>query len=198
MGRTGTARERLLHTVVELFAERSYGAITIDDICARANVKKGSFYYYFESKSALTVDAWENVWQTFYKPALDDLFSPNISPQHRITAYLHWLRDLQLKRKREAGMLLGSPLFSLACELGAQEPDVSRKLREILALELRYFESALREAPSGQVLESSETSRQALCLRGAVKGLVSQARIMNDEALLEALIDLPAALLRLA
>jgi len=39
--------------------EEGYGVVTIDDICQRAGVKKGSFYYFFESKSALAVAALE-------------------------------------------------------------------------------------------------------------------------------------------
>ena len=49
MGRTSDAKERLMAAALDLTWEESYGAITIDDICRRAGVKKGSFYYFFES-----------------------------------------------------------------------------------------------------------------------------------------------------
>ena len=59
MGRTSNADERLMTAALDLMWEESYGAVTIDDICQRAEVKKGSFYYFFDSKSHLAVAALE-------------------------------------------------------------------------------------------------------------------------------------------
>jgi TetR/AcrR family transcriptional repressor of nem operon len=55
MGRTSDANERLMDAALDLIWEESYGAVTIDDICKRADVKKGSCYYFFKSKSELSV-----------------------------------------------------------------------------------------------------------------------------------------------
>ena len=43
MGRTSNAKERLLQVAFDLIWEQSYGSVSVDDICARAKVKKGSF-----------------------------------------------------------------------------------------------------------------------------------------------------------
>ena len=58
MGRTSDANERLMDAALDLIWEESYGAVTIDDICKRADVKKGSFYYFFDSKAALATAIW--------------------------------------------------------------------------------------------------------------------------------------------
>src|ERR1700761_8870517 len=63
MGRTSDARQRLIDAANDLIWEYSYGAITIDAICERAAVKKGSFYYFFESKSDLAVTAIDAWWR---------------------------------------------------------------------------------------------------------------------------------------
>ncbi|MCB1530507.1 MAG: helix-turn-helix transcriptional regulator [Alphaproteobacteria bacterium] len=42
-----TTRETLFHTSRELMLQNGYHAVSVDDICARANVKKGSFYHFF-------------------------------------------------------------------------------------------------------------------------------------------------------
>ncbi|PYJ58790.1 MAG: TetR/AcrR family transcriptional regulator, partial [Verrucomicrobia bacterium] len=44
MGRVSDAKERLMGAVRELIWEGSYGSTTIDQICEKAGVKKGSFY----------------------------------------------------------------------------------------------------------------------------------------------------------
>ena len=46
MGRVSDAKERLMEAVGELIWTGSYGSTTIDQICEKAGVKKGSFYYF--------------------------------------------------------------------------------------------------------------------------------------------------------
>lgn len=65
MGRTSDARERLLEAMMELIWVGSFGSTSVDQICERAEVKKGSFYHFFESKHALAMAAIEHGWETF-------------------------------------------------------------------------------------------------------------------------------------
>jgi len=48
MGRTSDAKEKLLSVAFDLIHENSYGAVGVDQICKRAKVNKGSFYYFFK------------------------------------------------------------------------------------------------------------------------------------------------------
>lgn len=43
MGRTSDAKERLLQVGFDLIWNQSYGAVSVDQICERADVNKGSF-----------------------------------------------------------------------------------------------------------------------------------------------------------
>lgn len=53
----GRERKRqLVDAAVVLFAERGYGATRIADICERAGVAKGLFYWYFPTKDDLFVE----------------------------------------------------------------------------------------------------------------------------------------------
>ena len=55
-------KERLTDAAMELMWENSYGATSVDAICERAGAKKGSFYYFFKSKSELAAAALEADW----------------------------------------------------------------------------------------------------------------------------------------
>ncbi len=46
-------KQQLLDAAAELFADRGYSATRIADICQRAGVAKGLFYWYFPTKGAL-------------------------------------------------------------------------------------------------------------------------------------------------
>ena len=101
MGRVSDAKERLMEAVRELIWTGSYGRTTIDQICEKAGVKKGSFYYFFDSKADLAVAAIEEDWQC-RRSELDSLFSATIAPLERLRNYREgglsfedavWVRD---------------------------------------------------------------------------------------------------------
>ena len=55
-GTKGAAkRERILRAAMELFAERDFHRVLMDDVAARASVGKGTLYRYFETKEDLFV-----------------------------------------------------------------------------------------------------------------------------------------------
>ncbi len=194
MGRTSDADERLKDAALDLIWEESYGAVTIDDICKRADVKKGSFYYYFQSKAELAVAALENMWERDWKPNLDQRFSSSVEPLVRLTGYLESIYPIQLAIKTKYGKVLGCPVCSVGSEISTEEIDVSAKIREIMSRKRRYYESAIRDAIAEGVIEACDATQKTLALVGLIEGLVSQARIMNDP---EVLRELPAMALGL-
>lgn len=196
MGRTSDANERLMKAALDLMWEESYGAVTIDDICQRAGVKKGSFYYFFDSKSDLAIAALESVWQKEWKPALDAQFSPSVEPLKRIAGYLETAYLNQVRVKAETGKVLGCPIFSVGCEVSTQEDKLSAKVREICSRKRRYYESAIRDAIAEGVIEPCDPTQRALCLSGLVEGIISQARIMNDPEVIRPLAQMGLELLR--
>ena len=54
-------KQQLLDHAAELFAERGYAATRVVDICARAGVAKGLFYWYFDSKEDLLHELVESM-----------------------------------------------------------------------------------------------------------------------------------------
>jgi len=79
MGRVSDAKRRLMDAVTELIWTGSYGSTTIDQICDKAGVKKGSFYYFFDSKAELAETALNEDWER-RRGELDSIFSPTVPP----------------------------------------------------------------------------------------------------------------------
>lgn len=189
MGRVSDGRERLMDAALDLIWEESYGAVTIDDICNRSGVKKGSFYYFFESKADLAEAALEHMWLTSTKPVLDAIFSPVIPPLERLQKYLQRAYERQVETKEKSGKVLGCPYFCMGCEMTDQEKRLGERLREMMSRKRRYYESAIRDAVAAGEIEPCDPAAKALTLSGIVEGLISQARIMND---VEIIRNLPA------
>jgi TetR/AcrR family transcriptional regulator, cholesterol catabolism regulator len=51
--KAGKTRQRILDAAAGVFAERGFGATSLNDISAAASMKSGSLYFHFESKDAL-------------------------------------------------------------------------------------------------------------------------------------------------
>jgi TetR/AcrR family transcriptional regulator, transcriptional repressor for nem operon len=62
MGRTSDAREKILSAAQSLIELRGYSALGVAEICKAADVPKGSFYYFFESKEALALAVIDERW----------------------------------------------------------------------------------------------------------------------------------------
>ena len=77
------ARERLLETATELFAEKGYASTSVREIVARAGVSKPVLYYYFQSKEGLYYALLK--WGTeVQQKIIEDVFQVSGTVQDRI------------------------------------------------------------------------------------------------------------------
>jgi TetR/AcrR family transcriptional repressor of nem operon len=168
-----------MDAVLELIWTGSYGSTTIDQICGKSGVRKGSFYYYFDSKADLALAAIETQWQ-IVRAECDSIFSPTIDPLQRLRGYFEFGYNFQLKMQEKYGCVLGCPLFALGAEVCTQEPGLQRKIQEILGYKLRYLETAIRDAHATGLIEAPDAASKARMIHAYYEGLLTQARIQND------------------
>jgi TetR/AcrR family transcriptional repressor of nem operon len=180
MGRTSDADHRLKEAALELIWEESYGGVSVDDICNRAGVKKGSFYYFFKSKAELAVAALDATWKEKWKPKMDNFFSSSNEPLVRLTRYLDSVYEMQSEMKQKHGKVLGCAFCSIGSEISTQEHDVNGKAREIVATKRRYIESAIRDAIADGSIEPCDPTQKALAVAGLIDGITATCRINND------------------
>ena len=179
MGRVSDAKQRLMDAVLELIWAGSYGSTTIDQICERAGVKKGSFYYFFDCKSELAVEAFEESWKA-RRVELDSIFSPTVAPLERLQKYCDFGYDFQREIKAKHGHVLGCPQVSLGSEICTQEEGLQKKIQEIMDQKRRYIESAIRDAHAVGVIAAPDAGAKARMILAYYQGLLTQARIQND------------------
>lgn len=189
MGRTSDADERLMTAALDLMWEESYGAVTIDDICRRAKVKKGSFYYFFDSKSDLAVAALELSAQA-QQVIWEEQFSSAKPPLERIRARADYTYHKQAEIKARTGKVLGCPLCSVGSEICNQDERIRAKIQHILARNTKYWESAIRDAQALGLIGPGDPAAKARCVLAFYEGLITQARIHNDAEILRHLGDL--------
>ena len=169
-------KERLTEAAMDLIWENSYGATSIDAICERAGAKKGSFYYFFKSKSELAAAALEGDWKK-RKADMDTIFSATVPPLERFERYFDCVHDRLAEVQKKCGSILGCPLLSIGSEVSTQDEMLREKVQEILDRKIRYFESAIRDAHS-QLIVAPDAKAKGLF--ACYQGTLAQARIHND------------------
>lgn len=183
MGRVSDAKVKLMDAVLELLWTGSYGSTTIDDICERAGVKKGSFYYFFDSKSQLAAEALDSSWQS-KQAELDRIFSVTVPPIERLQKYCDFTYNFQTEIKAKYGRVLGCPQFSLGSEVCTQEDALQKKIQSILDYKRKYIESAIRDAIASGDISACDPASKAQMVTAYYEGMLTQARIKNDVKIL--------------
>jgi TetR/AcrR family transcriptional repressor of nem operon len=179
MGRTSNAKERLMEAIGELIWVGSYGSTSIDDICVKAGVKKGSFYYFFESKADLAIAAIDAEWQV-RRGELDRIFSPTVPPLDRFKKLAEYMNRSQQEVYNRFHCVLGCPLFALGAEVSTHEEGLQQKIQEVLDCKRKYFESAIRDAHAEGIIHAPDPAAKARLLFTYYQGLLTEARIRNS------------------
>ena len=186
MRRESDTKTKLLQTALELVWESSYGSVSVDDICHRASVNKGSFYYAFKSKSDLAVAAFEHHWNK-KRPLLDEIFSSQVTPLTRLENYCDYVVRDQVAKYEQIGKLCGCPFSSIGSELSTQDEQIRRKAHELAERSMKYLSATLRDAIAEGSIDAKdpvELAREVFCY---AKGLIMQAKIENNPDILNCL-----------
>jgi len=168
-----------LQVAFDLIWNQSYGSVSVDQICERARVNKGSFYHFFDSKSGLAVEAYEEHWRE-KQPELDQIFSPQIPPLERLERWCQHVCKRQKQKAEKYGHVCGCPYASLGTELATQDEKIRAKSQELMDRNICYVESALRDARREGLVSLDDAHAGATRVYTTVLGMLLYAKIHND------------------
>jgi len=172
-----------MDAAIELLWQNSYGATSVDAICEKADAKKGSFYYFFKSKSELAAAALEADWNK-KRAQMDSIFSATVPPLERLERYFDFVHGRLAEIQKKCGSILGCPYVSVGSEVSTQDPIVRETIDRIMDCKMKYFISAVRDAAAQGLIDAPDPEAKARALFACYQGTVAQARIQNDIELL--------------
>jgi TetR/AcrR family transcriptional repressor of nem operon len=176
-------KERLMEAAMDLMWQNGYGAASVDAICEHARAKKGSFYYFFKSKSELAAAALEADWNK-KRVEMDSIFSPTVPPLERFDRYFDFVYERLAEVQKKCGSILGCPFVSVGSEVSTQDQVVRETIDRIMDRKLQFFVSAARDAAAQGLIVARDSEAKARALFACYQGTVAQARIQNDVELL--------------
>jgi TetR/AcrR family transcriptional repressor of nem operon len=172
-------KDRLMEAAMDLMWLNGYGAASVDAICEQAGAKKGSFYYFFKSKSDLAAAALEADWNR-KRSQMDSIFSPTVPPLDRLDRYFDFVYQNLTKVRERCGAILGCPYVSVGSEVSTQDQVVREAIDRIMHRKLQFFVSAVRDAAAEGLIETADPVAKAQALFSSYQGTIAQARIQND------------------
>lgn len=116
------SRQKFIDAAIALIREQGYAGTSVDDICARAGMKKGSFFHHFKSKEELLLAAIAH-WNTFTGDVFRTApYRQLADPLDRLLGYV----DLRIA-------LLDMPITEFSCLLGTLVQEVHASHPALLA-----------------------------------------------------------------
>ncbi len=180
MGRTSDARDKIIEAACELFHQRGYQAVGVQEICDAAGVKKGSFYHFFRSKQALALAMLDTLWESMQEEEFRPFHDSSTPPLERIRRYLELTPEIFASMQTPDGTLCGCPFGNMAVEMSTQDDQIRIRLAEIYRDWARHLEGALEEAVALGDLPPIDAAAAADAVVAFMSGVALLAKTRNS------------------
>ncbi|CAN5324848.1 TetR/AcrR family transcriptional regulator [soil metagenome] len=171
-------KERILKAAKELFLSAGYTGTTVDAICERAELTKGSFYYFFKTKEDLGVAVLEAALQRSVQLLSDGSYTRVANPLEKSLSFLKHLEKCA-PELWGSGCLLGS----FSTELAETNPRMQKVVAGMFQAVSDDFAEKLRavaaELPGKQAPSAGEL---ADLLLGLLEGSIILAKAHREPA----------------
>ena len=173
---TNQTKERILAAAKELFLARGYAATTVDAICEKAELTKGSVYYFFDSKEDLGLAVLEWSVGRGMQMLANGSYVRIVDPVEKTFAFLEHLEKCA-PEVWNGGCLLGS--FSL--ELAETNSRMQQAVAGMFQAVADYFAEQLQPIAAQWPGKRAPTATDlADTLLGTVEGSIILAKAHRD------------------
>ncbi len=167
-------RRMLVDIGTALFTQKGFGSTGLEEILQAAEVPKGSFYYYFDSKDAYAHAVIRNYAAYFARKLDKSLNDERRTPLARLKAFASDATDGVLRFEFKRGCLVGN----LGQEMASLEEAYRVLLLEVLDTWRKRFERCIEEArEAGEIRTAVDSAALARFFWSAWEGAVLCAKL---------------------
>lgn len=188
--RAGAQRERrrmdILLAAAKLFGQRGYHGTSVADVIEAAEISRGTFYLYFDSKDAVFLELMEQFIQRIIS-VLEVVDPEGPAPTERIAENVRRAVDVVFENRDLAVMVLREGF--------GMRPEVDEKLGRFYGFVREMLEGALLNGARHGLTRKVDETLAATALIGAIKEMFLHELVLGHthedgrRALSEALID---------
>ena len=185
--RRGRRIEKILTTAAELFGERGYDAVSLEDVAERLDVTKGSLYYYFRGKDELGTAAIETLGNDWTE-RLARLPSDG-TPTRRLRALLHEHISIAVREYPAALRLFLVPRDWPA--------DLAHRIKELRRRHDQLFRDVIEEGVATGEFAVTTVGTTLQCMHAAMSQAPVWCAALPAARQTEAITELTETLMRL-
>lgn len=183
-------KDRLINSAIDLMRNKSYNSVGVQDICNRAEVKKGSFYHFFPSKRDLTIEALDSLWNEYKKSVIIPIFESEMTPYEKLKDFFTFGYEHQMKAKSFSGCVSGCSFGNLSLELSTQDETIRKKIEYIFDEWSNYIEKTIQEAIGrGEISPSVNVRESAQAIIALAEGILLLCKTYNNPELIKRITD---------
>lgn len=175
----GGTRARLVDAAARLFWERSYTAAGVDDVCKAAGARKGSFYHFFASKTALALETVEVHWAMVEEAVFKPVEAGDSRGLHRLTTLIDRFDLFQREAQTRTAAVLGSPFGHMGQEMAHQEEVLRRAVEAVFVAQCGYLERWLDEAVALEQVAPGNSRVRARQVLALIEGAQMLAKVAD-------------------
>ncbi|HXH64656.1 MAG TPA: TetR/AcrR family transcriptional regulator [Mariprofundaceae bacterium] len=175
--------ERLLNTAVHLLWERSYQGTSVDELCRKAGIRKGSFYHFFRSKADLAAAAIDAAWRHTEQAVFAPIFGSDEGGMAQLERLIDRVDEIQGANLKSRGLYLGCPFGNLGQEMANVDEAIRQAVQRVFARHCDYIEAALQRAGEDRDIPPGDMHRRAEQVFALFEGALLMAKVAKDPAL---------------
>jgi TetR/AcrR family transcriptional repressor of nem operon len=181
-------RDRIVRSAARLFLTRSYQSVGIADLCTVADVRKGSFYHFFASKSDLAkavVDLHAAELERRLTAGSDAGSADGSAddPVARLHAVADAVSVIQHGFEGRFGRIVGCPFGNLAAELSTTDDELRAHVAGVFSRWEATLTTACRDAAAqGALRDGVAPDRLAHMILAQIQGLILLAKVSGAPA----------------
>lgn len=173
---SASTRDRILHIARDLILSRGFSAMSIDMICAQADITKGGFFHHFSNKEVLGEAVLQQFWQDALERQQHVMQSTHASRLEQLVAYLD-----------DAIISYQDPQLSQGCMLAIFTMGLAETNPRLFQVSRRYFQDwrnqltgMFEQIKAEQHLDAFDADAWAELYIAALEGTLLLAKAMND------------------
>jgi len=166
-------RSEILRAARNVFARSGYHQTRVSDIIAAADIARGTFYLYFDSKNAIFIELLDQLLDELRANVVGVERGPEAPPvELQLQRTVH-----QLMRTMVDNRQLTTIIIREAVGLDA---DVDLRLRGFYGELLSYIRESLEEGEAMGFVREMDHEVAAMCVLGTIKQFMEQLVMMKD------------------
>jgi len=177
-------RQRIVVRTAELLNTQGYRNTPVSEIMRVAGLQKGGIYRHFESRTALTLEAFE-----YAVGRMRDRLLGALEGKKTATEKLLALFDVARNAPYEPAFRGGCPVMNLAVESDDADPELRNAARTAMSRLIGLFERVIAEGMQQGDFPKGDARARASLIVASFEGGLMLSNLYKDRAHLDAVLD---------